>query len=141
MTLKISLLLALSISTFTSATQASKTSALTIIECFGDCQYLQTQFPQNQMGHLQAPFKIEDSNIFSEQIQIMDIDVIISPAGSFSSSMEVRIYKGYYIKDDLRIGFDISQEFDTEGTLVKYLKNIFVFNQRPIGNCIITQGH
>ncbi len=141
MTLKISLLLALSISIFTSVTQASNTSALTSIECFGDGQYFQTQFAQNQTGHFQVPFKFEDSNIFSEQIQMMDIDVIITPAGSFSSKMEVRVYKGYYIKADLRIGFDISQELDTEGTLVKYLKNIFVLNQRPVGNCIVTQGY
>ncbi len=124
---------------FKSATKASNNTALTSIECFGDGQYLQTQFPQNQTGHFQAPFKFGDSNLFSDQIQMMEIDVIISPAGSFSSLMEVRIYKGYYIKNDLRMNFDISQELNAQGALVNNLKYIFVFNQRPLGTCIVTQ--
>lgn len=135
MNLKISAVLALALYLGSSYSMAS-----TAIECSGEGKTLKVEFDQNQSGAIEAAVKFGDLNVMSELPQKMKIDVLILPAGSFYSDKEVRSYTGSYITDDLKIGFAVSQTFNSLGVMDRQLKNVFGMNQMSIGTCQVTQS-
>jgi hypothetical protein len=113
--------------------------ASTTILCNGSGKSLQISFDQNQSGSIQAPVKFGDTDKTSSLPQKIQVDVTILPIGAYYSDKEVRSYNGYYIADDLKMGFEISQAFDKNDTMVLELKNVFGLNHKPIGKCQVIQ--
>jgi hypothetical protein len=78
--------------------------------------------------------------MMSDLPQKMEVEVTLLPAGLLYSDKEVRSYAGYYITNDLKVGFDVSQTFDSAGKMVRQLKNIFGMSQQTIGTCKVSQS-
>ncbi|OYZ20066.1 MAG: hypothetical protein B7Y39_11095 [Bdellovibrio sp. 28-41-41] len=125
---------------FTLCVVSMKALASTTIDCNGNNKSLQVSFDYNQSGSIQAPVKFGDTDSMASLSQKIQVEVTIMPIGTYYSDKEVRSYRGYYLADDLKIGFAISQTFDRNNKMVLELKNIFGVNQLPVGKCLVMQS-
>jgi len=114
--------------------------ASTTIDCNGSNKSLQVSFDYNESGSIQAPVKFGDTDSMASLPQKIQVEVTIKPIGTYDSDKEIRSYSGYYLAEDLKFGFAISQAFDRNNKMVLEIKNIFGVNQLPVGKCLVMQS-
>ncbi|MFN8791611.1 MAG: hypothetical protein ACK5Y2_09180 [Bdellovibrionales bacterium] len=107
------------------------------ITCLGDGQTLVVSFLDLKPGYQEAAASFGRPDQMVELSEVFEVNTNLAQPGELEHNYEVRIYEGFYIADDLKLGFVLSVVINKDGQILRFGQNRFLVNREPVGTCSI----
>jgi len=110
------------------------------ITCQGDGHTLVVNFLDLKPGYQETVASFGRPDQMMELPEIFEVNTNLAQPGELEHNYEVRIYEGFYIAEDLKLGFVLSVVVDKAGRILRFGQNRFLVNREQVGTCSIERS-